>query len=170
MMMMTKLVFDADEMLSYIEDNYSFKNGCFYHTSSKGGMVKGARAGWKSDSRGYRRMFVLGTHQYEHRMSFLIHYGWLPDEVDHINGNKSDNQPSNLRAVSRSMNNYNKPLQPNNKSGAIGVSWHKKAGKWAVRLKENGKYPSFGLYEDKQRAISVAKTERERIIRELSNG
>ena len=163
-----KLVVDA--VIDYIKDNYDFKDGCFYHAFNKRGCKMGDRAGFVTDSRGYRRINVLDSQQYEHRMSFLMHYGWLPDEVDHINRDKGDNRPCNLRAVSRTTNNYNKGLQSNNTSGTIGVSWHKQRKKWAVRLCDNGKYRSFGLYEDKQEAVDVATAERDRIMKEHLNG
>lgn len=56
-----------------------------------------------------------------HRFIFNLAYGKIQDsrEIDHINRIKLDNRLSNLRAVTRSINEINKPAR--NKSGIKGV-------------------------------------------------
>lgn len=44
-----------------------------------------------------------------HRAIFLMHHGYLPNVVDHINRIKDDNRIENLRAATRAQNNRNKP-------------------------------------------------------------
>lgn len=67
--------------------------------------------------------------------------------VDHRNGNGLDNQRHNLRPATRSQNNQNSRKRRGCSSRFKGVSWHKQAGKWAVRIRMNGKYPSLGLFD-----------------------
>lgn len=84
----------------------------------------GALAGGKT-SHGYIRIGVdMGGQQYAHRLAWLYMTGeWPSCEVDHINGDKSDNRWSNLRGVSSTINKQNKRRpQSNNKSGFLGVS------------------------------------------------
>jgi hypothetical protein len=64
----------------------------------------------------------------------MYHYGYLPQTVDHINGNKLDNCIDNLRAASYSENNANKGLPKTNKSGIKGVSWNKFRNTWDVTV------------------------------------
>ena len=43
-----------------------------------------------------------------HRVAWVLTYGYLPKQIDHINGDKTDNRLCNLREVTRSENEANK--------------------------------------------------------------
>ena len=88
---------------------------------------------------GYRHVTWLGKVYKVHRLIFLLEYGYLPPEVDHINGDRQDNRIENLRAADRSQNQCNRSALANNTSGYPGVSWHKKSKAWCVRVMKNGK-------------------------------
>lgn len=88
---------------------------------------------------GYRHVTWLGKVHKMHRLIFLLEYGYLPPEVDHINGDRQDNRIENLRAANRSENQCNRGALANNTSGYPGVSWHKKSKAWCVRVMKNGK-------------------------------
>lgn len=67
---------------------------------------------------------INGKSYAAHRLAWLYVYGKMPTaDIDHINGNPSDNRIANLRDVSRSTNlqNQRKPSR-NNKTGFLGVS------------------------------------------------
>ena len=91
-----------------------------------------------------------------HRLIFLLEYGYLPKEIDHINGDRQDNRIENLREVTRSQNQFNKTMCKNNTSGTRGVSWHQKSGSWVVRVCANGKSKSIGYFKDLELAGLVA--------------
>jgi hypothetical protein len=55
--------------------------------------------------------------------------------IDHIDGNKSNNHPSNLRAVTISDNCRNTTESSNNTTGKKGVAWHKQMRLWMVHWK-----------------------------------
>ena len=76
-------------------------------------------------------------------------------EIDHIDGNRLNNQKSNLRFATSSQNKINRGARKDNKSGYKGVSWHKQRNCWAVRLMINGKYQHLGLFQDKHKAAQV---------------
>lgn len=88
---------------------------------------------------GYRHVTWQGKIHKVHRLIFLLEYGYLPSEVDHINGDRQDNRIENLRAATRSENQCNRPALANNTSGYPGVTWHKKSKAWCVRVMKNGK-------------------------------
>ena len=88
------------------------------------------------------------------RLVFLMHYGWLPDQVDHIDCNRANDNIENLRAATKGENQRNKRRQFNNSSGAKNVRWHAK--KWVVDLKIDGKSLYLGRYDDLELADLVA--------------
>lgn len=60
-------------------------------------------------------------------------------EIDHINGNKLDNQKKNLRSVAHKINQRNRKIPSNNKTGYMGV-W-KQGNKFVAEIrKDNIKY------------------------------
>jgi hypothetical protein len=96
---------------------------------------------------GYLTGTVLGTHYYAHRIAWAMHYGSDPDsELDHINGDKTDNRIVNLRKVTRRQNSMNRPVRSDNKTGIPGVFWEKACGKWRARIRHNGKNISLGVF------------------------
>lgn len=88
---------------------------------------------------GYRHVTWLGKVHKVHRLIFLLEYGYLPPEVDHINGDRQDNRLTNLRPATRSENQCNRGAIASNTSGYPGVSWHRKSKAWVVRVMKNGK-------------------------------
>jgi len=107
-------------------------------------------------STGYRHVTWMNKPHKVHRLIFLLEYGYLPKEIDHINGDRQDNRIENLREVTRSQNQFNKTMCKNNTSGTRGVSWHQKSGSWVVRVCANGKSKSIGYFKDLELAGLVA--------------
>lgn len=72
------------------------------------GKYAGQPALTAKDGRGYFRGQIAGKTFYAHRVvRAMIDGSWPEGEVDHINRDKSDNRPSNLRVVSHSENRLN---------------------------------------------------------------
>lgn len=76
-------------------------------------------------------------------------------EIDHIDGNRLNNQKSNLRFATSSQNKINRGARKDNKSGYKGVSWHKQNKNWTARLMINGKYQHLGSFKDISEAVQV---------------
>jgi hypothetical protein len=77
-----------------------------------------------------------------------------PEQVDHINGVKTDNRMSNLRIVTALENQMNRGLRKTNKSGVIGVH-EKKPGVWEACLKVGRKTVHRSLHKTKEDAAAA---------------
>lgn len=82
--------------------------------------------------------------QFMHRLIFNINDSGIM--IDHVNGNKLDNRRENLRIATKSENGQNRRKQINNKSGFMGVFWHKGFNKYRAVIMFNGKTLYLGLY------------------------
>ena len=73
-------------------------------------------------------------------------------EIDHIDRNKTNNSILNLRWISSSNNNRNKPKKQNTSSKYMGVCFHKRRGKYQAYISINSKRKHIGLYETQEEA------------------
>lgn len=76
--------------------------------------------------------------------------------IDHINHNGLDNRKSNLRICNNMINQQNRKVNKNSKSGVIGVNWHPD-GYWVAKIKANKKNISLGYFRNKKEAIQARK-------------
>lgn len=137
---------------------FTYNNGKLYW-KAKFSKYSNAKIGSETgsiDCDGYKRTKVnkkvYGTHQ----LIFLMFYGYIPTQIDHINKNKLNNSIENLRVASHSQNQHNKAIQKNNTSGVKGVSWYKRLKKWQVQIMVNKKAIHFGHFDDLELAELVA--------------
>lgn len=87
------------------------------------------------------------TNLYMHR---LIMHAPEGVQVDHINGNRLDNQKANLRLVNAAQNQWNKRkvIRPGvTTSQYKGVNWDRSLNRWRARLSVNGKYIYLGIHK-----------------------
>ena len=117
----------------------------------------GLRAGWISRD-GYVGVKVCGRTFKAHRVIWAIHHGYWPDDqIDHINGDRTDNQLANLRSVSNEENQRNKGRRSDNTSGATGVYWDGRRSKWCAQIKTNGRNRTLGRFDNVADAISARR-------------
>lgn len=123
-------------------------------------LFAGSRAGSVSRSKRSKTSYIVikieGKTYKAHRIAFIIMTGSAPEQVDHIDHNGMNNAWENLRASDSKDNSRNLPKQVSNKSGYIGVNWHKSAKKWQARaVDKNGFRVDLGRYSDINDAIHV---------------
>jgi len=103
------------------------------------------------NSKGFQLIVIrlIGRLYSAHRLAWLYMTDEpLPDEIDHINRDATDNRWYNLRASSRKQNSKNKSKYRTNTSGVSGVHWHKKTNKWMARCKVGGRRYHLGYFND----------------------
>ena len=116
------------------------------------GRFAGQAAG-SLDDQGYVRIVVNTKFYKAHRLAWLLTYGeWPTGEVDHVDGNRSNNAIANLRDATRQQNQSNRRGSPKNKSGRKGVSWHTQRNAWQARIKVNGKGRHLGTFDTPEEA------------------
>jgi len=95
----------------------------------------------------------IGKHYLAHILAYIYMTGKNPDkDIDHCNGNPSDNCWSNLRLATVTQNNANSKIRRDNTSGFKGVSFQKKAKKWEARIQVNKKKIFLGLFNSAEEA------------------
>lgn len=146
------------ELLSYNPDT-----GEFLWLVSGRGVAAGRIAGGLHCD-GYRSICVKNKVYMAHRLAFLYVYGrWPANEIDHINGARSDNRIANLREATASENQGNqRKARSNSTTGFLGVSWYKPNGKFRASIALNGKIKHLGYFttaEESYAAYLKAKRE-----------
>lgn len=109
-------------------------------------------------SDGYYRGGVFKRKLLAHRVIWtMVHGDWPKDQIDHINGVRSDNRLINLRSVSRLENMKNQKLPSDNKSGCPGVTWFAQTRRWQVQITVEGRVHNLGYFKDLSDAIEKRK-------------
>lgn len=126
---------------------FEYKDGDLYFKKS---ISKKAREGKKAGgiaTSGYILVSFYKKQIYAHRVIFLMHHGWLPNLIDHIDGNKLNNKIQNLRAATMSENGINRPKPANNSSGYKGVYYCIARDKWIAQINDHKKMKNLGGFE-----------------------
>lgn len=106
------------------------------------------------DGRGYLSGSVGSVKVLAHRAAWAIFFGEYPaEQIDHINGDKSDNRLVNLRDASATANLRNRSLLSNNTSGQVGVRFDK--GAWNARIGVGGKHVYLGRFQSFEEAVAA---------------
>ena len=104
-----------------------------------------------------------------HRAIFLMHHGYLPEYLDHINGKTTENSIENLRPATLCQNSVNAKTPKNNTTGQKGVA-PRGAGKFQARLSFNKKRYTLGTFDSFDEAVQVYKDAEIRILGEWRYG
>jgi hypothetical protein len=83
--------------------------------------------------------------EFMHRLILKVESGM---EVDHIDGDGLNNQRSNLRGASRTLNLANQKPQVGRSSRYKGVYWYTSRGLWRAAIKYEGVKHHIGYFAD----------------------
>lgn len=133
--------------------DFTWRAGLEWGRTRRAGSVAGT-----TRNLGYVLIGITGFGQMmAHRLAWLYVHGEIPEglEVDHIDGNPSNNAIANLRLASSSQQKHNKRVQSNNKSGLKGAYFHscKSRKKWRSQIKlPSGKLVFLGYFDTPEEA------------------
>lgn len=114
--------------------------------SSRG--TRGDVAGYIA-AEGYRKVKIKREAFSAHRVIWFMVHGADPGlmDIDHKDGDRSNNCIKNLRLATRSQNVCNSITRSDNTSGAKGVYWRSNRNKWQAEVRLDGKSHFGGRYK-----------------------
>lgn len=155
---------DADEIrrcLDYDPDTGIFRWKSPYSKNTKIGSIAGVKTMY-----GYWQISINRIAYRANRLAFVYYYGFNPEIVDHINGDRCDNRIKNLRSVTESMNNQNRKIAKRTATGKLlGAFYKKERGYWTSSIMREGKREYLGIFQSEQDAHD-AYVKRKRILHE----
>jgi len=150
-----------------VRELFDYRDGALYRKIPS----RNTRKTGAVNSTGRRQISINKKIYKEHRLIFLWHHGWMPFEVDHIDGNPLNNKIENLRAATHSQNVANTLCRADNTSGEKGVWWDERRSKYVVYTYKDGKrlYGTPAYTEHFDKAVVAARELRVRIHGEFAN-
>ena len=140
---------------------FEYKEGNLYWKIKPRNSTRiGTKAG-SLDSKGYVALKLNNSRYRMHRIIWAYHYSAIPNnlQIDHIDGNKTNNMIENLRLATNSQNkSNNKRVYCNSKSNILGVHWSKIKRKWVSQICKNKKPIHLGYFVNQEDAIAARKT------------
>lgn len=146
------------EALAYNPDTGEFvwkkpANGCTKVGATAGSVAKN----------GYIKISIDGVVHSAHRLAFFFvnqHPVDVSMQVDHINGNRSDNRLSNLRIATARVNQHNHRAAnktPGRTSKHLGVSEDKSSARspWRAAICVDGNRKRLGSFKTEQEAADA---------------
>ena len=129
--------------------HYDPDTGFFVWLISPAQCVRvGTQAGTTDAGTGYHRVMIRRKKYQAHRLAWLYMTGeWPTDEVDHINGVRTDNRWANLRSATKAENQQNAALRKDSSSALTGAQFHN--NKWQATIRVNGTPMYLGVFADK---------------------
>lgn len=105
---------------------------------------------WYLNGKGYLQAYVNNRLQFLHRVIAERMGLDLSSQIDHKDGDPSNNRRNNLRVATCSQNQANSKKQRNNTSGFKRVSKHR--SKWQAQIRYQKKLVYLGLFKSKKKA------------------
>jgi hypothetical protein len=139
----------------YLKQLFDYQDGQLIRKNGKSAVIK-------IGTKRYERITVDGKAYALHRMVYLWNHGYLPKIIDHIDGNRKNNNINNLREATQQQNCLNSKHRTTSKSPCKNVylqaptknaEWKRN---WVVSLMVNKKRKYVGSFEDLELADLVA--------------
>ena len=133
-----------------VRELFDYRDGSLYwrkRVNSK--VAAGSKAG-TVNGQGYVVITLAGKKVQAHRLIWQWHGMELPEQIDHVSGDRADNRLENLRAAK---------VRTDNASGVKNVSWCNTYSKWVVQILHRGGKVT-GRFRELEEAIEFAAAKR----------
>lgn len=150
---------------------FDYKDGVLYWKakSSKCSVVKiGDIAGNVDPTNNRNRVRINGKNHLRSILIFILHHGYRPEIVDHIDRDKSNDRIENLRAADRFTNARNKTSAKNSHSKYLGVTLNPNKS-WRAQIVVNKRHYYLGKFECEDTAALIYNREAVRHFGEFAN-
>lgn len=125
---------------------YDPTSGEFRWKETRNGFCKKGSIAGILHKKGYIDIQVFGQTLKAHRLAWLYVYGqWPDDQLDHVNGNRSDNRICNIRQATNAENQWNSGIRKDSTTGVRGVK--RQGEKFIVRIQKNKKRTFLGSFD-----------------------
>lgn len=139
--------------------HYDPETGVFTWLVNRNRNARAGDVAGSINNRGYMRLMINRKTYTFHRLAFLYMTGKFPkDQVDHKDGNKTNNAFSNLRECTPSQNSCNRPKVKNTLTNFKGVTKRSNGTFTAsVTFRSNGvkHTKNLGTYKTAEKASTV---------------
>jgi len=144
----------------YLKQLFDYQDGQLIRKNGKSAVIK-------SGKKRYERISIDGKAYALHRMVYLWNHGYLPEIIDHIDGNRENNKIENLREATQQQNCLNSKHRVTSKSPYKNVylqsptknaEWKRN---WVVSLMVDKKRKYVGSFEVLELADLVAQEARD---------
>jgi len=150
-----------------LQELFYYKDGYLYWKVRIRTSIDLSKPAGCIEKNGYRRIQIEGKIYRAHRLVWKYHYGKDPKEfIDHIDGNKTNNNIENLREATNQQNLFNTGPSKNNKLGIKGVS--KNGNKYIARIEINGKSKYLGMFNTIEEARLAREEAEIKFFKEFS--
>jgi len=136
----------------FLREHLEYRDGHLWWIKPTARRVKTGQQFGTNHNRGYRQGRLKGKPFLEHRLIWFYHYGVWPNELDHKDTNKKNNDIDNLREIEHQQNMLNQGSRGGT-SKHRGIFWSKDHNKWRVKFCVNGKYHHIGMFENEEDAL-----------------
>jgi hypothetical protein len=136
------------------------EQGIFTWKNTMGGKAQRGQKAGAINSAGYVVIRLDKKDYSAHRLMWLYVYGAFPLlSIDHIDRNRSNNKPTNLRIATQKQNSENMFRSKTNTSGFRGVRFETRliSKPWSACITHNYKQKHLGYYATLEEAIAARK-------------
>lgn len=147
--------------------DYDIVRRLFLYDEHTGKFFRIAKLSWKNNLYKVKKKEIISKNAYGyievsfnskpcavHRLIYLYMTGFYPEhDIDHIDGDRTNNKWENLRSVERKENLKNLGLRFDNTTGFTGVSFRKDISKYETYINLDGVKVRIGNFVNLEDAV-----------------